>query len=241
MNKLPQDPNKKPKRLVNYAQLSIVLLAIIGVGVWFLYQYDSPEIPGEAVETGNSGERKILDSKKYDFSFSENRFDTGEELSLLKEIEICDTSMVKDAMGACSPKFFKFFPLSNNKPLRDGFILIVNGILYPKEPGVKFNLRRTLIYERSGGKLELVNLFKGNLIEQRRIAGLDHDDIILRFRIDKHDEAYHVLYTWNNNRYKFQRCEELFSPLNKGKVRKEMIDSVSREVEKILLEEKLVR
>jgi len=239
MKKQPQKPQKVSKRIINYVCLSIFALSLSGFLVWYFYKVDSPERPEQLPKPLKSGGLRILDTVKHDFAFSNNTFDTGEELSLLNEIGLCDTSKTENEYGACSPKFFKFFPLSGNKPLGEGFILIVNGRLYP-DNNTRFSIRRTFVYERIGGKLKLVNQFKGNLIEQRRVEGLDHDHLIIRFRLDQYDEAYHVLYTWNNNRYKFQRCEELFSPLNKGKVRKEMIDSVSREVEKIIQVEKLV-
>jgi hypothetical protein len=129
--------------------------------------------------------------------------------------------------------------LNPTKPLKDAFILLINGLAFA-DPEAKFPIRRTLIFEREKGVLVAVNKFKGNIIERRKVQGSDYPDIVMRFRLDQYDEKYHVIYTWKNKRYQFKQCEELFSYYNKGKVRSDLIDSVSREVDKILKEEHLV-
>jgi hypothetical protein len=177
--------------------------------------------------------------EKFDVDFKSNAFREGVEFSLLKELKICDTTKVGNEMGACSPKYFHFIPLNPTKPLKDAFILLINGLAFA-DPEAKFPIRRTLIFEREKGVLVAVNKFKGNIIERRKVQGSDYPDIVMRFRLDQYDEKYHVIYTWKNKRYQFKQCEELFSYYNKGKVRSDLIDSVSREVDKILKEEHLV-
>lgn len=180
------------------------------------------------------------DTKTFIYTdFNKNRFDFGDERALLAELGICDTTLVESELGACSPKYFRFFKLSDKKPLKDGFILLINGAAY-SDPEAKFPIRRTMVFEREGKKLVSVNKFKGNIIETKEVQNSDYDDIVIRFRLDQYNEAYHVVYSWKNNRYQFSHCDELYSYFNKGKVRAEMVDSVSKEVEKIITEEKLV-
>jgi 5-hydroxyisourate hydrolase-like protein (transthyretin family) len=181
----------------------------------------------------------VKEVEKFEVDFKFNSFREGVELSLLKELKICDTTKVGDEMGACSPKFFHFIPLNATKSLKNGFILLINGLAFA-DPEAKFPIRRTLVYEREKGVLVAVNKFKGNIIERRKVQGSNYPDIVMRFRLDQYDEKYHVIYTWKNNRYRFKQCEELYSYFNQGKVREELIDSVSREVQKILIEENLV-
>jgi hypothetical protein len=172
-------------------------------------------------------------------NFRTNKFTEGQEYKILAELGICDTTRVGDELGACSPKYFRFFPLNHKKKLSESCMILVNGIAYT-DPGAKFPIRRTLVFEKEGGKWVSVNKFKGYIIGRRDVPNSDYDDIVMRFRLDEYDEAYHVVYTWKKGKYQFSHCEELFTYYNKGKVRKEMVDSVSREVEKILVEEGLV-
>ena len=160
-------------------------------------------------------------------------------------MRICDTTRVGDEFGACSPKFFRFFKLSKDKPLRDGFMLLINGIAF-QDPEAKFPIRRLLIFEREGGKLVAVNKFKGNLIETREVKDSPYQDIVIRFKLDQYNEKYHVLYSWKKNRYQLKQCEKLVywdetqMKFVGGAVLASKMDSVSREVEKILIEENLV-
>ncbi|MBM3164393.1 MAG: hypothetical protein FJZ80_02925 [Bacteroidetes bacterium] len=213
---------------------------IVGLGLslffagLFLYYFTqkSSKKPKEPLDP-------VITVEKFDIDFRNNVFDDGIEVSLLKELRICDSSKVGDNMGACSPKFFHFIPLTSSKPLKDAFILLINGLAFA-DPEAKFPIRRTLIFERERGVLTAVNKFKGNIIERRKVEGSNYDDIVIRFRLDQYSESYHVVYSWKNNRYQFNRCEELNSFYNKGKVRPELVDSVSKEVQKILVEENLV-
>ena len=64
--------------------------------------------------------------------------------------------------------------------------------------------------------------------------------VYFRFRLDEYDEAYHCVFKWKDGKYEFSSCEELYSYNCKGKVKPELIDSVSIEVNKILHDEKLL-
>lgn len=199
----------------------------------------------------NKGKQKEKDVKplqeveKFEVDFKSNAFREGVELSLLKELKICDTTKVGNEMGACSPKYFHFIPLNPTKPLKDAFILLINGLAFA-DPEAKFPIRRTLIFEREKGVLVAVNKFKGNIIERRKVQGSDYPDIVMRFRLDQYNEKYHVIYTWKKNRYQFKECEKLVywdeteMKFVGGSVLASKRDSVSREVEKILKEEHLV-
>jgi len=208
----------------------IGLLALIGLSVLIFVC---------STNSKNNSVKKKLEKKEIFTDFALNKFNSDVEYKLLKELGICDTTRTGDEMGACSPKYFRFFKLNKDEELSDGFILLINGIAY-QDLDAKFPIRRTLIFEREGGKLVAVNKFKGNFIETREVEGSSYDDIVIRFRLDQYQEAYHVVYTWKNKRYQLKQCEELYSYYNKGKVRPDLIDSVSREVEKILKEENLV-
>lgn len=166
--------------------------------------------------------------------FKLNDFNKGDEVKLLKELKICDSTMKDDnsvERPSCSPRFFRFFPLKQNKPLKEGFILLVRS-------GVNgFPVRRLLIFERSKGKLINTNRFIGYIIESRKKAK-GYDDIVVRFfeRYENQKYFYHCLYSWKNGKYEFVRCEEI----NSERVKPELIDSVSIEVQKILNEKNLV-
>lgn len=212
---------------------TLILLALVSV-LWFCNSSNPPK----------PIEKKLAKQEIYT-DFGLNTFSSEIELKLLKELRICDTTRVGDEFGACSPKFFKFFKLSKDKPMRDGFMLLINGIAF-QDPEAKFPIRRLLIFEREGGKLVAVNKFKGNLIETREVKDSPYQDILIRFKLDQYNEKYHVLYTWNKNRYQLKQCEKLVywdeaqMKFVGGTVLASKMDSVSREVEKILVEENLV-
>ena len=65
-----------------------------------------------------------------------------------------------------------------------------------------------------------------------------YDDIIVRFfeRYQKQKYFYHCLYSFKNGKFEFIRCEEI----NSERIKPELIDSVSVEVQKILYEKNLV-
>jgi len=229
----------EPKSKFNWRLLLVIVgIALISIGICLLFLMNNNE---------NDQKKKEKPLVKQIFTnFKNNRFESGVELKLLSELNLCDTTLVHDELGACSPKYFRFFKLIENESLNEGFILLVNGILFP-EVGVKFPIRRILIYEREAGKLVAVNQFKGNLIETRTRKGSPYKDILIRFRIDEYGEKYHVLYRWKNKRYQLERCEEMVywdTESNKfvgGRVKESIRDSVSIEVGKILMEEGLVR
>jgi hypothetical protein len=171
--------------------------------------------------------------------FNLNSFTDGNELKLLKELNMCDTTIADGQFGSCSPKFFRFFKLNDDVSLKNAFLLLINGAAFPNDP-VKFKSRRILIFEREKGKLIMTNTIKGNIIERRKNGPSTYDDLVIRFRLDEYDEAYHCVFKWKNGKYEFDKCEELFSYNCKGKVKPELVDSVSIEVNKILHEEKLL-
>jgi hypothetical protein len=171
--------------------------------------------------------------------FNQNAFTDGNELKLLKELNICDTTILDGQLGSCSPKFFRFFKLNDQVSLRNAFLLLVNGAAYPNDPE-NFKSRRILIFEREKGQLVLTNTIKGNVIERRKNGPSTYDDLVIRFRLDEYNEAYHCLFKWKEGKYEFNRCEELYSYSCKGKVKPELVDSVSIEVNKILHDEKLL-
>jgi hypothetical protein len=129
--------------------------------------------------------------------------------------------------------------LNDQVSLRNAFLLLVNGAAYPNDPE-NFKSRRILIFEREKGQLVLTNTIKGNVIERRKNGPSTYDDLVIRFRLDEYNEAYHCLFKWKEGKYEFNRCEELYSYNCKGKVKPELIDSVSIEVNKILHDEKLL-
>jgi hypothetical protein len=185
-------------------------------------------------ETPKKIEEEIPEVLEISTDFNVNEFDQGYEVKLLKELKICDSTMLEDnslERPACSPRFFRFFPLKHNMPLNQGFILLVRS-------GVNgFPVRRLLIFERSNGKLVNTNRFIGYIIQKRKQENR-YDDIVVRFfeRYEKQKYFYHCLYTWENGKYVFVRCEKI----NGERIKPELIDSVSVEVQKILNEKNLV-
>jgi hypothetical protein len=213
--------------LKRIAWISLVIF-ICSFLVWKFSSNEKPTIPT------NDDTKKVLKVEQISTDFNLNKFSSNQEVALLKEIGICDSTQANDNNldnPSCSPRFFRFFKLNKSKPLRDGFMLLVRA-------GVnKFPVRRLLIFERENGQLVKTNGFVGYIIE-RRVVASNYDDIVVRFfeRYENQKYFYNCLYTWKNGRYVYQKCEAI----NDAKLKPEKADSVSIEVEKILNENKLI-
>jgi hypothetical protein len=211
----------------------LLTVIMVSIGVFIAYYFSkkdsniTPKEPNE--ETSNIPE--VIDIST---DFNLNEFDKGDEINLLKELKICDSTVKEDnclERPSCSPRFFRFFPLKENKSLNEGFILLVRS-------GVNgFPVRRLLVFERSNGKLVNTNRFIGYIIQKRK-KSTENDDIVVRFfeRYENQKYFYHCLYSWKNGKYEFIRCEEI----NGERIKPALIDSVSFEVQKILNEKNLV-
>jgi hypothetical protein len=82
-----------------------------------------------------------------------------------------------------------------------------------------------------------VNGFNGYLIERRK-SNTEYDDIVIRFfeRFDKQKYFYHCLFSWDQGKYNYVKCEEI----NDQKVKIEKVDSVSKVVLGYLSDKKLI-
>jgi len=210
--------------------ISVLMILIGGIIAMVIMKKGSDDTK----KISKDQEDKIPEVIEISTNFNENEFRTEVEVKLLKELKICDSTMTEDnnlERPSCSPRFFRFFPLKHNKPLNEGFILLVRS-------GVNgFPVRRLLVFERSNRKLINTNRFIGYIIQTRKKES-GYDDIVIRFfeRYENQKYFYHCLYSWKKGKYQFVRCEEI----NSERIKPEMIDSVSVEVQKILNEKGLV-
>jgi hypothetical protein len=218
--------------MTNKNKIIITVLMILIGGIIAMVTMRKGSEDGKKVP--KKSEDKIPEVIEISTDFNDNAFKTEVEAKLLKELKICDSTMTEDnnlERPSCSPRFFRFFPLKHNKPLNEAFILLVRS-------GVNgFPVRRLLVFERSNRKLINTNRFIGYIIQTRKKES-GYDDIVIRFfeRYENQKYFYHCLYSWKKGKYEFVRCEEI----NSERIKPEMIDSVSVEVQKILNEKGLV-
>lgn len=217
---------KSPKLL--YRRGIILLVSIIGVGLLYYL------VPGKLNKPVPVPPKISLPGKEISTDFNLNTFTQGNEPRLLHEIGICDTLTLKDNNldePACSPRFFRFFPLKNNTNFQNGFMLLVRSGVHA------FPTRRLLIFQRESNQLVQVNGFNGYLIERRK-SNTEYDDIVIRFfeRFDKQKYFYHCLFSWDQGKYNYVKCEEI----NDQKVKIEKVDSVSKVVLGYLSDKKLI-
>jgi len=217
---------KSPKLL--YRRGIILLISIIGVGLLYYL------VPGKLNKPVPVPPKISLPGKEISTDFNLNTFTQGSEPRLLHEIGICDTLTIKDNNldePACSPRFFRFFPLKNNTDFQNGFMLLVRSGVHA------FPTRRLLIFQRESNQLVQVNGFNGYLIERRK-SNTEYDDIVIRFfeRFDKQKYFYHCLFSWDQGKYNYVKCEEI----NDQKVKIEKVDSVSKVVLGYLSDKKLI-
>lgn len=163
--------------------------------------------------------------------FNQNKFIYGEEIDLLQELKECDSTAVNDRdplKPACSPRFFRFFPLDNKTTLKNSFILLIKATVRGSET------RKIKIFQREKGVLVLVNGFNGNLVERIKSTS-KFDDLIIRFgnRIDQTLHYYNCLFSWNGSQYQFKSCERIDDRNVKG----EFKDSMNVEIKTMLEKE----
>lgn len=172
--------------------------------------------------------------------FATNTFSSGQEVELLKELKLCDPNAADDTdelHPSCSPKFFRFFKLSEQQQLKDGFILLVKA-------GVNgMQLRRVLIFQRDKGLLVKLNGFYGNLIETRPSSS-GYPDLVIRFtdNIEGSLAYYNCLFQWNGAQYRYTLCEAIQEGGQEAphRIKKEYIDSMAPEIEQVLIDNKML-
>ena len=219
---------KVRSRKLFYRRGIILLASIIGVGLLYYL------VPSKLKKPVPVPPKISLPGKEISTDFNLNTFTQGNETRLLHELGICDTLTLKDNNldePACSPRFFRFFPLKNNTNFQNGFMLLVRSDVHA------FPTRRLLIFQRESNQLVQVNGFNGYLIERRK-SNTEYDDIVIRFfeRFDKQKYFYHCLFSWDQGKYKYVKCEEI----NDQKVKIEKVDSVSKVVLGYLSDKKLI-
>jgi hypothetical protein len=183
----------------------------------------------------NEEKKKNEDAMKSDLLAIETLFDqeSFEDVAmegLLKELNLCNdtTRSLEDYMNPpCSPRFFRFFKLTENTTIENGFMLQVKS----KVSG--FPLRRLLIFVRENGQLVKVNGFVANLIGRRKTDSA-YDDLLLRFNdnVDGEITFYNCFYRWNGAKYEFLSVEVIEGANWGGPVKQHLKDSMGIEIKK---------
>ena len=170
--------------------------------------------------------------------FDKDEFDDPEKVQLLKELKVCSDKNkgIDDYMNpSCSPRFFSLNPFIENIPLENAFLIQIKS----KTNG--FPLRRLLVFIRERGQLIKVNGFVANLIATIKSPS-KHNDLLLRFN-DKdqgQDVFYNCLFKWNGTSYKYDSVEAIEGTDWGGPVKAELKDSISIEVEKDIMDNKMI-
>lgn len=170
--------------------------------------------------------------------FNADNFDNPKHIELLKELKICsefqtDTSNYIEP--ACSPRFFKIFPMRDDAPVENAFLLQIKS----KVGGIK--LRRLVTFVRERGELIKVNTFIANLIGTRKSA-THYNDLILRFNDNIEGEVifYNCLFTWNGSKYTFKSVELIEGSDWRQRLKPEFKDSVSNDIFNTLVKNEMI-
>ena len=216
-------------------QFLITILIIVLAALVTGYFYTKKPVKKKVDKLKEKTEIQLIET-----DFNANTFSGTTEIELLKELGVCDSTAPNDNnldRPSCSPRFFRFFNYKKNAELRNNFILLLRS-------GVNgFPARRLLIFARENGQLVKTNGFIGYIIEKRRIKNKLHDDIVIRFYEKYYDQKYfyNCLFSWKDQRYEFVKCEAIGAPPKGDEaIKPELVDSVSSEIYKILIEKQLV-
>ena len=183
-----------------------------------------------------SSELKVGDITPIETLFDKTYFDTELEFSILKELDICDTTKVEGSLCApCSAEHFKFTKYNNNKSLKDAFLLQVKALTVLKNQEAKLPMRHLIVFEREKNELVKVNGFRGNLIATRESkSGIK--DLIIRFYIPEDEAFLNCLFVWENKSYHFKTVEAIDGGGGFGRVKEAVKDSVSKIVYQSLMD-----
>jgi hypothetical protein len=166
--------------------------------------------------------------------FNTNTFSSNQEALLLKDLQLCDSTLKWSEelnRPSCTPNFFRIFPLKKDLDLSVGCMVLLKA-------GVNgFPARRFIIYEKEGQELIQANGFVGYPIEFRPKKD-NYDDLVIRFfeRYQNEKYFYNCLFTWKQNRYQFVCCEQI----NDANIKPDKQAQVSAEVLQILNEKQLI-
>ena len=195
-----------------------------------------------------SGEEDQVSKKDTDTSVSDitgietlfnvDNFEDEKHLELLKELKICsefqkDTSNYMEP--ACSPRFFRVFPMRDDAPVENAFSLQIKS----KVGGIK--LRRLVTFVREKGQLVKVNTFVANLIGTRTSKS-HYKDLILRFNDNIEGEIifYNCLFAWDGKKYTFKSVELIEGSDWRQRLKPEFKDSVSNDIYTTLLRNEMI-
>jgi len=183
-----------------------------------------------------SNELKVGDITNIETLFDKTYFDTELEYSLLKELDICDTTKVEGSICApCSAEHFKLTKYNNNKGLNDAFLLQVKALTVLKNQDAKLPMRHLIVFEREKEELVKVNGFRGNLIATRESkSGIK--DLIIRFYIPEDEAFLNCLFVWEDQKYHFKTVEAIDGGGGFGRVKEAVKDSVSKIVYQSLMD-----
>jgi hypothetical protein len=195
---------------------------------------------GEEEESWSNNEPPTNSGKVQEIEtlFEEGGFKEAGDIELLKELRICD-EFQKDTTDyyrpACSPRFFRVFALSDNKPTKDAFMVLVKS----KVGGVK--LRRILMFVRENGKLVKVNGYVANLVGPRKSTSHFYD-LVLRFNDNIEGEIvfYNCIFTWDGMKYVFKCAETIDGETWRQRILPQYKDSVSKEIYKSIEKNKMI-
>lgn len=187
---------------------------------------------GEEEQETSAKEEVIKEVVPIQTLFTEDAFPDSLHIELLKELKICD-EFQKDTSNylqpACSPRFFKLFPVNDATPLRNAFMLQIKAMV----GGVK--LRRLVVFVREKGQLVKANTFIANLIGvQKQKKG--YDDLILRFNDNVEGDIiyYNTIFRWDGKRYQFLSAETIEGRDHEGpwrqRIKEEFKDSISKDI-----------
>jgi hypothetical protein len=170
--------------------------------------------------------------------FNVDNFEDAKHLELLKELKICsefqkDTSNYMEP--ACSPRFFRLFPMRDDAPVENAFLLQIKS----KVGGIK--LRRLVTFVREKGQLVKVNTFVANLIGTRTSKS-HYKDLILRFNDNIEGEIifYNCLFAWDGKKYTFKSVELIEGSDWRQRLKPEFKDSVSNDIYTTLVRNEMI-
>lgn len=188
----------------------------------------------EEVEPLNNKKVEKVEGVQISTDFNTNTFTSKEEPHILKELQLCDTTIQwSDDLNrpSCTPNFFRVFPLKKGLAINQGCMVLLKA-------GVnQFPVRRFVVYEREGKELIQANGFIGYPIEFRPNKQ-SYDDVVIRFfeRYQGEKYFYNCLFTWKQGRYQYVCCEQI----NDANIKSEKQKEVSAQILQILNEKQLV-
>ncbi|GAB5418885.1 MAG: hypothetical protein Crog4KO_01340 [Crocinitomicaceae bacterium] len=164
--------------------------------------------------------------------YEEGQFKKSEYVDLLKELDFCTDEKICLQCATCTPEFFRFFEIAQQKNVKNLFAIQIKALtkLKNEEP---LPTREVRVFLRESGSLVRCNRIRGYVIQEITNESGVNDLVVRIRRMDEGVEYFfHCLFQWSDKdqKYLFTTVENIYWPNGGGPVKASEKAATSQQV-----------